>query len=309
MLSVIVCTHNPKEDYLDRVLQSLQAQTLLLSEWELLIIDNASQQPVASERVDWHPHARVIREEQIGLTVARLRGFREATQDLMVFVDDDNVLDPNYLNHVVQIFREHPGLGAIGGKSLPEFEIAPPGWMTEFYKILALRDFGEDVLTTAAAFGAVKPHDYPEFAPAGAGMALRRRAFASYESRVIHSSARLALGRTGKQLISGEDNDIILTLMNAGWDVGYFPQLQLTHLIPATRLQPEYLARLNQASSRSWVQVLSIHGIRLWRKIPRWTVIPRKLRAFFRYRPWQNPAAYVRWCGVCGMFEGQSTLQ
>jgi glycosyltransferase involved in cell wall biosynthesis len=308
MLSVIICTHNPRANYFARVLRSLQAQTLSFSKWELLIIDNASQQPISAECVDWHPQARVIREEQVGLTVARLRGFREATQELMVFVDDDNVLDANYLYHVVQIFQEHPEMGAIGGKSLPEFEISPPDWVAEFYNILALRDFGEASLTTAA-FKSATPQEYPAFAPAGAGMALRRRAFACYVARVIHSPTRLALGRTGKQLISGEDNDIILTLMNTGWEVGYFPQLQLTHLIPTNRVQPEYLSRLNRASSCSWVKVLSIHGIHLWNKIPRWTVLPRKIRAFFRYRPWQDPAAYVRWCGVCGLFEGQSALQ
>lgn len=305
MLSVIICTHNPLADSFDRVLQALQAQTLPRSDWELLIIDNASQEPIAADSVSWHPAARVIREEQIGLTVARLRGFREATQEFMVFVDDDNVLEAEYLSHVVQIFQVHPELGAIGGKSLPEFELAPPSWITEFYNILALRDFGETSLMTFTSFTTT----YPAFAPAGAGMALRRRAFASYAMRVVHSSTRLALGRTGNQLISGEDNDIILSLLHAGWEVGYFPQLQLTHLISADRVQPSYLARLNQASSRSWVQVLSIHGIPLWHKIPGWTVLPRKIKAFFRYRPWQSSIAYVRWCGACGLFEGQSTLQ
>lgn len=304
MLSVIICTHNPKANYFERVLQALQGQTLPCSEWELLIIDNASQKPIAAERVNWHPAVRVIREEQIGLTVARLRGFHEATQEIMVFVDDDNVLDPDYLSQVVQIFQTHPELGAIGGKSLPEFELPPPAWITEFYNILALRDFGETSLTTFTSFTTT----YPAFAPVGAGMAVRRRAFASYAMRMVHSSTRLALGRTGKQLISGEDNDIILSLLHVGWEVGYFPQLQLTHLISADRLQLGYLARLNQASSRSWVQVLSIHDILPWSKIPHWTVSLRKIRAFFRYRPWQTPAAYVHWRGACGLFEGQSTL-
>ena len=38
--SVIICTHNPRSDYLRRVLDALKAQTLLREQWELLLIDN-----------------------------------------------------------------------------------------------------------------------------------------------------------------------------------------------------------------------------------------------------------------------------
>jgi hypothetical protein len=116
------------------------------------------------------------------------------------------------------------------------------------------------------------------------------------------------LDRTGKSLSSGGDNDIILTILSAGWEVGYFPQLQLKHLMPASRLTKDYLARVNRASSRSWIQVLDLHGIQVWQKIPHWTVLPRKIKAFFSYQPWKSPAAYVRWQGACGMFEGLGAL-
>jgi glycosyltransferase involved in cell wall biosynthesis len=42
MLSVIVCTHNPRQDYLARALAALRDQTLPTNEWELLVVDNAS---------------------------------------------------------------------------------------------------------------------------------------------------------------------------------------------------------------------------------------------------------------------------
>src|SRR5216684_3043522 len=37
-VSVIVCTHNPRSDYLRRVLDALQAQTVPMENWELLIV-------------------------------------------------------------------------------------------------------------------------------------------------------------------------------------------------------------------------------------------------------------------------------
>lgn len=305
MLSVILCTHNPRPDYLERTIAALQQQSLEQTHWEFLLIDNASREALPSSLVSWHPQGRVIREVQLGLTAARLRGFRESQGRLLVFVDDDNLLDTHYLTRVQEIFQQHPQMGAIAGKCLPEFEVEPPAWISEFYQILALRDFGDIPLMAAGEIG---QRTYPEFAPAGAGMALRRQAFISYAGKVQHDDRRLALGRTGQQLSSGEDNDMILSLLQAGWGVGYFPQLQLTHLIAAHRLQPDYLARLNYASSRCWVQVLALNGIRLWQKIPTWTVRLRQFKAWCRYQPWRNPVAYIRWCGICGLLEGQSIL-
>ena len=45
-LAIAICTHNPRRDFLERTVASLRDQTLPLTEWELLIVDNASMQLV-----------------------------------------------------------------------------------------------------------------------------------------------------------------------------------------------------------------------------------------------------------------------
>src|SRR5512132_4628719 len=103
-LSVIICAHNPRKLYLERTLRALQAQSLEHSRWELLLIDNASESPLSRDwDLSWHPHARHVVERELGLSAARLRGMREANCELLVFVDDDNVLDAEYLSEAVQI--------------------------------------------------------------------------------------------------------------------------------------------------------------------------------------------------------------
>lgn len=308
-LTVIICTHNPRQDYLLRVVNALQQQTLTLEVWELLVIDNASSLPLTTWLpLDWHPYGRVVSEPRLGLTMARQRGFLEAQTPLLVYVDDDNVLAPDYLEQVCAAFEQYPNLGIVAGKALPEFESSPPAWVQDFYTILALRNFGDTPKITPGQQATPCQH-YPTSAPAGAGMALRKDAFARYWNSVGHDQARLALGRTGQSLVSGEDNDIVLTLLNQGWDVGYLPQLQLTHLISANRLRQHYLARLNFAACQSWVQVLNVHGIRLWPAIPRWSLQLRQLKAWLRMRPWQSPSAYIRWRGACGILAGQASLR
>ena len=139
--SVILCTHNPRPDYLRRVLDALDAQTLPKENWELLLIDNASKARLAdSWGLSWHPRARHIREDELGLTPARLRAIRESCGDLLVFVDDDNVLAPNYLQTARTLFAEHPYLGVIGAGILePEFEVQPPPEIVPHLAHLALR--------------------------------------------------------------------------------------------------------------------------------------------------------------------------
>jgi glycosyltransferase involved in cell wall biosynthesis len=289
-------------------LEGLKAQTLPRDQWELVLIDNASPDPALLSGIDlsWHLHARVARELRLGLTYARLAGFHAARGALLVYVDDDNVLAPNYLQEVISLFAQYPQLGAAGGKSLPGWEVEPLPWVHQFAANLALRDLGKHEQIA----GLTAPPSYPAFAPVGAGMALRREVLDGYEE-VLRDRARPALlDRCGGQLTSGGDNDIILTALKCGWQVGYFPTLCLTHLIPVGRTTVEYLARLNQGVARSWVQVLALHGIRPWPAISSsWTVLFRKWRAYLSYRAWRDPVSYVRWRGACGAFEGRGDLQ
>jgi cellulose synthase/poly-beta-1,6-N-acetylglucosamine synthase-like glycosyltransferase len=73
-LSVIICSHNPRPDYLRRVLGALKAQTLPKERWELLFIDNASKEPLAEKyNLSWQSYGRCINEEKSGLTLLVVR--------------------------------------------------------------------------------------------------------------------------------------------------------------------------------------------------------------------------------------------
>lgn len=306
-LTVAICTYNPRPAYLQRVMTALQQQTLPSSQWELLIIDNASRPPVA-EGLDlsWHPHARIVVETRQGLTPARLRAFHEVSTEILAFVDDDNVLAADYLQTGLNRLRQNPNLGAIGGKCLPEFEHPPAPWFDQVGIPLGLRNFGdEEKIHTWQGDG---PHQFPAWAPIGAGVMLRRAAMASYCVSLAQDPRRLALDRTGNSLTSGGDNDLMMTVLEQGFAVAYCPQLSLLHLIAAGRVSPAYLRRMNRDSCRSWVQVLDLHGLRPWPKIPAWSVPLRQFKSYLHLQPWRSPAAAIRWQGACGLLEGQARL-
>jgi len=238
-ISVIICTHNPRADYLKRVLDALNVQTLPKEQWELLLVDNASKEKLATKLdLSWHPHARHIREDELGLTAARCRGIIESKWDGLVFVDDDNVLAPDYLICASKLLESHTWVGAFGGNIVGEFETEPEGWANIAIPYLAIRVINQEKWALSSD---LKLNDY---LPCGAGMVIRKGVASYYMKLLAETPLRRGLDRKGTSLISSGDFDMAFCACALGLAVGQFPQLQLRHLIPSGRLKRDYLLRL-----------------------------------------------------------------
>jgi glycosyltransferase involved in cell wall biosynthesis len=224
-------------DYLGRVLSALRNQTLPQDQWELVVVDNASDEPLQG-RVDlsWHSSARVIREEGLGLTPARLRGIRETIAQLLVFVDDDNVLDSEYLKAATEVAASFPQIGAFGGSIKGEFEAMPPDWMASYYEGLAVCELDRDYWSNVGGWSLATPY--------GAGLCVRRCVAEDYAKKVNNNALRRMLDRKGACLGAGGDGDLAWCAVDAGMGTGRFSALKLTHLIPKGRLTEEYIIRL-----------------------------------------------------------------
>jgi len=292
-ISVVVCTHNPRMDYFARTLAALQNQTLPQDQWELLIVDNLCDEPL-SGRIDlsWHSCARIIREEKPGLVHARLRGNRESRGDLIVIVDDDNVLAPDYLAAGLNLLTVRPDLGAISGCLLPEYEVAPPSWFQgEYESWLAIRRLKKSIWSNFLD---------SRSEPVGAGLCIRRSISEIHFDQIFQNPHHLLLGRRGKSLISGEDIALIKTSIALGYTVGQFVELKVTHLIPARRLHPAYLFSLYR-------HICASGNILGWLDTPCPTresgsfrlplrAIPRELYHFLFQGPIKRRLAWERFC-------------
>jgi glycosyltransferase involved in cell wall biosynthesis len=236
-VSVIICSHNPQPAYISRVLDALKLQTLPLTEWELLLVDNASSPPL-SETIDlsWHPNARLFSEEQLGIVYARLRGLKESHGTISIFVDDDNVLDRDYLRSAVEIEARYPLLGAWGGQALPEFDGgSPEEWTRSAWPLLAIAQFDKDSWSNL---------EQSETMPVGAGMCIRKQVAQKYIRLVQEDPRRLKLGQQGELLLRCDDFDLALCALDIGLGMGKFARLKLTHILPLRRLTEEYLLNL-----------------------------------------------------------------
>lgn len=286
-LSTIICTYNPDLKRLDRVLRALEAQTLPQAEWECLVIDNASV-PSLSGQVDmtWHSSGRIVREEAVGLTHARLKGIAEAQGEILVFVDDDCLLEPDYLEQTIKICRENPFLGAVGGYGRAEYAMTPPAWLTK-----SLRQYHLDMPTPQIGNNLIYARVHgcwgPWF-PIGAGLTLRRELAVRYADSIRSDPLALGLGRSGTVLTGGEDLDIGICVMDHGYAIGKSSELRFTHVIPNSRLALNYMLRLLYLSQYSTERLLVHRG---WKQplplqIPSpWQKLKRRIASFRRDPP------------------------
>jgi glycosyltransferase involved in cell wall biosynthesis len=253
LVTVVLCTWNPRRDVLARALDALAKQSLPADAWELLIIDNGSAPPVEMPEFPGAAiRCRVVVEPIVGLTSARIRGIREARGPLIVFVDDDNVLDRDYLATALNLAETRPDLGAFSGRVSPEFAVEPPAWLRPFHAYLALSDFDRDAWSTKTF-----PDDV---LPCGAGMCIRRAPVEAWAQAVAADPRRLSLGRKGQSLLSAEDTDMALACIDQGYATGRFTALHLTHVIPAGRLEFDYLRRLARDLGVSYGRLLAMRG-------------------------------------------------
>lgn len=243
-LSVIICTHNPKIEYLRRVLEALGRQTIHPDRWELLLVDNASREPVAGAiDLSWHPHGRHIQELTLGLAAARLRGIEESSGPLLIFVDDDNVLEPDYLAEALRIGRECAFLGAWGSGSISlEFEVQPAAHLVPLLPWLGLRQVVRPAWSNVTSCS--------EATPIGAGLCIRRQIGQTYLDHFRSSQVRI-FGRRGESLGAHEDFEICWLACKSELGMGIFPQLKISHLIERRRVSDAHILKLVESVNQS----------------------------------------------------------
>jgi len=226
----------------------LRNQTLPFDQWELLIVDNASRVPLASSYdISWHHAGRHILETELGLAPARRRGIHEASADLVIFVDDDNVLDEDYLAEAVKIKQEWPSLGVWGsGSTRGEFEVEPHEKVRPWLPVRELSGARWSNLAGSVLFGFTPD----EAIPWGAGLCVRKEVAIAYRQFCDNSTLQIT-DRKGLSLFGGGDTEISFVCCSHGLGIGLFPELKLNHLIPQNRVSEEYIVRFAEGTSIS----------------------------------------------------------
>jgi len=195
-VSVVVCTYNGSRT-IRECLNGLRE--LHYPDFEVIVVNDGSTDatPAIASEFD----VRLISTENRGLSSARNTGWREATGEIVAYIDDDAYPDPDWLTHLAATFLRTADAG-VGGPN-----ISPPG-DGPIAKCVALAP-GNPVhvmLTDREA----------EHIP-GCNMAFRRAALA-------------AIGGFDEQFrVAGDDVDVCWALRERGWTLGFSPAAVVWH--------------------------------------------------------------------------------
>jgi glycosyltransferase involved in cell wall biosynthesis len=236
-VSVVICCYNSAAR-LPETLRHLAEQKIPQGmEWEIVVVDNASTDDtaaVAEHFAATHSDlsVRIVPEPKPGTMYARIRGLKEARGTIILFVDDDNWLESEYVALVAETMRSRPEIAALGGMSTAEYEQEPPEWIARHQRWYAVSGLPE-------ATGGLTEETFLWTA----GTSFRRSAL----EQVADNSLRVS-GRKGTTLQAGEDAELCCRLRLRGHKLFCHPSLRFRHYLPAQRVQWGYLRRMCYAA-------------------------------------------------------------
>jgi glycosyltransferase involved in cell wall biosynthesis len=229
-LSVVLCTRN-RAELLQEALFSLIAQDFPQSDYEIVVVDNGSTDrtvEVVRQLQDRAP-IRYVREERVGLCIARNTGWQAAKGRIIVFFDDDVKARPGWLAAIRDAFARYPGIGVVGGRVDPIWQGARPPWLADAISCsLTIVDWGpsEKIIKDIRREWLV-----------GANMAVPKALLTAIGG--FHPW----LDRAGKNLLSSGDVFLQKELMRCGYQCLYVPAIAIEHLVPSSRLGQGWFLR------------------------------------------------------------------
>ncbi len=240
MLTVIICTYN-RAKYIGPLLESIAANDLSKAEYEILLVDNNctdNTREICDTFTSNHPDVNFcyVSEPEQGLSAARNKGIKEAKGDIIVYIDDDALVDTWYLRTIVEYMSVHPEIDAVGGPIVPLYETEEPQWMTCYTK---------ELLCGYLYFGD-KERTFPgDRYPGGGNAAYRANVF---EKVGLFNTD---LGRKGDSLMGAEEKDIFDKMSSQRMRFMYLPKMILHHIIPQKKLEKDYFDRLTLQIGKS----------------------------------------------------------
>lgn len=272
-ISVILCTYNGRK-VISPTIEHLTKQNVPSTiTWEFILVDNASTDGTAEytmklwELLNSNVKLTVVYEGMPGLIYARKAGLNVAKGDVIIFCDDDNWLDENYISLAYSYMKENPNIGILGGygdvvidknTKLPEWwEL--DGNCNNYAVGKQLKESGN-----ANNRGYIW----------GAGMVSRKDIL---EKVFDERFPFLMTGRSGNLVLSGEDSEICSRVRILGYDLFYYSQLKYKHYMTTNRLTEEYLNKLVRGFDNVYEMQLEYKAAVMYVNID----ITEKFRLFF----------------------------
>jgi glycosyltransferase involved in cell wall biosynthesis len=225
--------------------------------WELLVVDNNSADSTREvvekfARTVAFP-VRYVFERRQGRSAALNAGIAEATGEIIVFTDDDVLLDCDWLANLKRTFDDFD-CSAVAGRVVPQWNHAKPDW---------LEMEGQFAVTNFDLGDELKEVKIP---PLGANSAFRKDVFGKY------GLFRLDLGVRGSEhTITCDDTEFGERLIRGGDKIVYCPTAIVYHPVDPNRTTKKYFLSWYYYNGVSLTRTAGLpsEGI-FWFGAPRW---------------------------------------
>jgi glycosyltransferase involved in cell wall biosynthesis len=263
-VTVAICTWN-RAKLLDQTLTQMQAVRIPANlEWEVLVVNNncTDDTDAVIARHQGALPLRCLFEPRQGQSNARNCAVAAARGGLLIWTDDDVLVEPEWLTAYHEAAEKWPQAGYFGGPIEPWYECSPPRWLSENVEHLAgmllIKDLGhsERLLSRTEV-------------PFGANMAFRTEIL-----RENRFDPRLGL--TGDDNIRNDESMLLNSLISQGVQGVWVPRARVKHFVTRQRLSREYLWDYFHGFGRSCARQDLLEHVpragKTWGGVPRWLI-------------------------------------
>lgn len=257
-VTVAICTWN-RARLLDQTLARFRQLRIPPGvSWELVVVDNncTDDTPEVIARYAADLPLRGILEPKQGHSHARNRAVAGARGRLLIWTDDDVLIEPDWMAEYLKAWDAYPDASFFGGPVNPWYEVKPPAWITRHMSHLwhcwALVNLGSDV----------RPLRSGEY-PCGANLA--------FPIGVLrHHPFDPAYGRVREQLSSGDEARVIDAVRAAGGEGVWVGTAPVDHFLPADRMTVPYVFEINRWAGFYGFAAFAEDRSPRFRGAPRW---------------------------------------
>ena len=210
--SIIIPTYN-RSDVIIRSLETWATQTLPVTDFEVIVVDNNSTDNSAKliqTFVADKPNFYYLLETQKGSTNARHAGASMAKSDILIFCDDDGLFNPECIQEILNVYKTNEEVAAVAGKIEIQWDAPAPDWIEPYLFMLGRLNYGNEVI-------------------------FRKDIYLNGGIFSIRKSVFKELGGfnpdlVGDYLVGDGDTGLVIKLHKAGKLIGWTPFASMQHL-------------------------------------------------------------------------------
>jgi glycosyltransferase involved in cell wall biosynthesis len=254
-ISIVICCYN-SEARIGETLVFLSRLNTKNINCEIILIDNNSNdKTVETVEEIWTSLNSTIplsihKEHKPGLQFARTKGIKESKFPFILFCDDDNWLEQDYLIKANKILNSIPNIGMLGGRGIPEFESkAVPEWFNHFLQFFAVNQQHKASGDVTISRGFVY----------GAGAIIRKSIFVELLTK---NFTFILEDRKGSTLSAGGDTELGYCISLLGYKIYYEDTMTFRHFITSKRVDFNYILKLMYGFGQADARLLAYDFVR-----------------------------------------------